>query len=1151
MYQGSVKGRDARCLLDCGANDYFLDGSYAKKLGVHLVEKTTADRVKLADGSYIHSTHCTRITFRLNDFIQTETFHILKLADCDLVLGKPWLVKNDPHIEWASGCITLKYRGKEIKLRPRKDPEIQALRKLLIVSSAQLKKALKDRESKAFLVSLKQLFTADKDNPTPDFANDLKNLLAEFSDVVPKMVNEDDDIQDIKPVFADSAGRDVEHKIELTTDKPPPVHPVYRMSPEELDELRKQLQEFIDRGLIQPSTSPFGAPVLFVKKKNGKLRLVIDYRLLNSITVRDQEPLPRIDDLLDQLHGAKVFSKIDLASGYYQVRVAPEDTPKTAFRTRFGSFEFKVLPMGLCNAPSTFQRMMNRVLGKHLDKFVLIYLDDLLVYSLTWKSHLEHLRIVLSALREHKLLAQASKCEFGTSQVDFLGHVVSDTGIAVDPSKVKSVVEWPVPTCKRDVLAFKGLAGFYRRFVKDFSKIAAPLSSLTGNVPFIWTPKEQEAFDTLKHALTSAPILAVPDFSKPFVVNCDASSHAIGQVLMQGEGSEARVIAYESRKLIDAECNYPVHDKELLSIVHALKKWRHYLAGRRFTLITDNSASKYILTKRTEDLNKRQIRYLDIFADFDMDIVHRPGTTNIVADALSRRPDYVLNAVTRAQINVSTDFMEQVQADALKDPEYCRICDQVGKGSRDDFALREDKLYKGQRLYVPAGELRFKLLSEAHDAPYGGHLGKDKTFDRLSRLYYWPKLHQQVLDYCRSCPTCQANKADHQSPMGLLQPLPIPDKPWDSVSLDLITQLPKTKDGHTAIVVFVDRCSKMILCEATTDTVDAPKLAELFHRAVFRHFGLPLNLVSDRDPRFTSGFWSSLFKMLGTKLKMSTSRHPQTDGQTEKANQTLEDILRAYVSPYHDDWDQHLTMAEFAYNDSVNATTGFTPFYLNHGRHPNTPLNLLYPASTQHLSESVRAFVVRMQDDLARAKQCIKAAQERQAKYADLHRRDYPWQVGDKAWLSYSHLPVPPAHNSKKKLRPRFYGPFPVIEVPSPVVVKLQLPASFKIHPVVHVSNLKANRDGSLEFPDRPAYVSPPAPEMMEDGRPAYTVEAFRNHRHSKGRNSKLSFLVKWLGYGEHVNTWEPASHLQKELSPDSYQGLLDTYLRQAGVSQL
>lgn len=456
----------------------------------------------------------------------------------------------------------------------------------------------------------------------------------------------------------------------------------------------------------------------------------------------------------------------------------------------------------------------------------------------------------------------------------------------------------------------------------------------------------------------------------------------------------------------------------------------------------------------------------------------------------------------------------------------------VEKG-RKDFRVVDGRLYRDKQLYIPAdGGLRHDLLREAHDSPLAGHLGREKTHDRLGRHFYWPRMHQIVQDYCRTCPSCQAIKVEQKKPKGLLQSLSVPGAPWESVSLDLITQLPLTKRGHSSIVVFVDRATKFIYCEPTKDTVTAEELAQLYHRIVFRHHGVPKSLVSDRDTKFTAAFWREMHKSLGTKLNMSTSNHPQTDGQTERANRTLEDMLRAYVSPHHDDWDEHLVNAEFAYNDSVNATTGFTPFYLNYGRHPTTPLSLL--AGAAQTGEQITDFVRRMRDDQEHARTAMRLAQESQARYANAKRRDVEFQVGDKVWLSAKAVRLPDAEHGSRKFRPKYHGPYVIVEKINPVAYKLRLPSNLKIHPVINISFLKANADGSKDFPDRPEYTTPPPPELLS-GEEHFEVEAFRNRRVNR-RNNELEFWVKWAGYGEDHNQWCPSWRLQKDLDATTYQ---------------
>ncbi|WVZ84833.1 hypothetical protein U9M48_031820 [Paspalum notatum var. saurae] len=386
--------------------------------------------------------------------------------------------------------------------------------------------------------------------------------------------------------------RDVEFAIELVPGTAPVSRRPYRMAPDELKELKVQLQEQLDKGFICPSSSHWGCPALFVEKKDqGGKRLCVDYRPLNVVTVKNKYPLPHIDILFDQLVGAKVFSKIDLRSGYYHIKIREEDIPKTAFSTRYGSYEYLVKSFGLTNAPAFFMYMMNSVFMNELDKFIVVFIDDILVYSKSEKEHEEHLRIVLAQLREHKLYAKFSKCAFWLKEVSFLGHILSKKGVAVDPSKVEDVLNWKQPETVTEIRSFLGLAGYYRRFIKDFSKTAKPMTSLTKkNAKYLWSPKCEEAFQTLKRLLTFAPALAQPDVTKPFDVYCDASSNGLGYVLIQ----EGRVIAYASRQLRKHEANYPTHDLELAAVVHALKIWRHYLLGNTCHIYTDHKSQIHL-----------------------------------------------------------------------------------------------------------------------------------------------------------------------------------------------------------------------------------------------------------------------------------------------------------------------------------------------------------------------------------------------------------------------------------------------------------------------------------------------------------------------------------------------------------------------------
>jgi len=382
------------------------------------------------------------------------------------------------------------------------------------------------------------------------------------------------------------------------------------MAPAELKELKAQLKDLLDKGFIQPSISPWGAPVLFVKKKDGSLRMCIDYRQLNKVTIKNKYPLPRIDDLFDQLQGASYFSKIDLRSGYHQLRVRGVDVPKTAFRTRYGHFEFLVMSFGLTNALAAFMDLMNRVFRNFLDSFVIVFIDDILIYSKSEDDHMNHLRIVLQVLKDYQLYAKFSKCEFWLRSVAFLGHIISSEGIEVDPKKTDAVKSWPRPLSPSDIRSFLGLAGYYRRFVEGFSSIASPLTALTQKKSkFEWSESCEKSFQLLKDKLTSAPVLTLPEGTEGFVVYCDASRVGLGCVLMQ----HGKVIAYSSRQLKIHEKNYPTHDLELAAVVFALMIWRHYRYGVHVYVFTDHKSLQYVFSKK--ELNLWQSRWLELLKD--------------------------------------------------------------------------------------------------------------------------------------------------------------------------------------------------------------------------------------------------------------------------------------------------------------------------------------------------------------------------------------------------------------------------------------------------------------------------------------------------------------------------------------------------------
>ncbi|KAJ9528812.1 hypothetical protein QJQ45_000053 [Haematococcus lacustris] len=1036
----------------------------------------------------------------------------------DIVLGKPWLAAKNPCVDWINNVVRLDHAGSTHTLTPPPLTPLQA-DQLNLLSAPRFRRAA--RHDEVFMALLTQQpnpstppsTSTSSSTPAPDpppLHPKAAALVQQYPSVFPKEL----------PAVQDMPRRSVDHTIHLTGPAPSP-RPIYRMSQPELDQLKKQLDDLLAKGFIRPSTSPFAAPVLFVRKKDGSLRLCVDFRALNQQTLKNRYPLPRIDDLLDQLSGAQVFSKIDLRSGYHQIRVAEDDIPKTAFRTRYGHYEFTVLPFGLCNAPATFQQLMNDVFKPHLDDFVLVYLDDILVFSKSAADHERHLHLTLSLLRQHQLCANLAKCAFWLDTVDFLGHVVSAAGIQPDPTKVKAVLDWPAPQDKHQLRSFLGTANYYRRLLHHHAHRVLPLTDLLRDEqPWRWGEAEQRAFADIKAAMASSPVVRPPDFSLPFTVKTDASLFAIGAVLTQQDSSGAEyVVAYESRKLNPAQVNYPAHERELLAVLHALTTWRHYLLGRPFIVETDNSATTHVLTQ--SNLTGRQMRWTQRLAEFDITFVHKAGKHHTVPDALSRRPDHQLTALSI--VDPDPSFFSTFDRHAPEDPAYQAALSQAlsppSPSSPTHLQVIEGRLYTTStppRLYIPSSPLRAQLLHEAHDAHTAAHLGRAKTLERLQRHFYWPQMHKTVQEYVRTCDKCQRNKATNQLPPGLLQPLPIPSRNWQQVSMDFIGPLPATPRGHTMIFTIVDKLSKMIHLIPTTTTATAHDTARLFFDHIFKHHGLPEAIISDRDPKFTSDFWTSLFHLTGTRLLLSSAYHPQTDGQTERANRTVEDMLRPYVNDHKSDWDQHLAAVEFAYNSSEHVGTGFTPFYLNYGQHPTTPSALLLPPPTLVPSQAAEDFVTSMRNNLTAARSALQRSIDTQKLHADQHRRHEEFEVGDLVLLSCANLNLQTAVNSAK-LQPRFVGPFKVLAKHSPVSYKLDLPSSMRILPTFHISRLRPYLSSS-SFPERAVELQP-SPVII-DGEAYFTVEAILGRRWNDAQHA-FQYLIKWAGYDDSFNSWE------------------------------
>ena len=1366
--RGHVGRNVATFMLDSGASSDFMDPDFARACG--LVPTPSSRTIRLADGSIVAASGEVTVSYTLTSAGKgaapvafSSTFTVTPLQGYDAILGMSWLDEHDPEIGWRERSLTTRTTGRSPALFRPLDAGNQHTTLATLTMNGVRKAIARDEVDELYALFVRPAGSADAAAPppppvvppTPKEQALADALLREYADVFGAEPN------GVPP------SRGVEHRIVLVPGAvPPPVRPLRHQSSKDLAFFEEYTRELVAAGKMQLSNSPFGAMALIVRKKDGTSRVVIDYRDLNELTVKNKYPLPLMDELFDRVTGAQYFTKLDLKGGFHQILIHEDDRAKTAFRTRYGSYEYRVLPMGLCNAPGTFMELMNSVFRDMLDRSVLVFLDDILVFSKTLEEHVTHLREVLDRLRAQKLYAKLSKCELIRRMVTFLGHLLGVDGLRVMADKVGAVREWPTPRSATDVRAFLGLAGFYRRFVKDFSLVALPLSDLTKDkVAFAWSAAAQSAFDALKRALCSAPVLLIADPTKPYTLNTDACDFAIGATLQQDHGNGLQPVAFMSRKLKDAEINYDTREKEALALVSACKHWRQYLHSELpFTLLSDHDSLKYFKTMPLVAGKGRIARWIDDMSEFKYTIAHIPGKDNIVADALSRRADYkdaapvteslapirvrppdepplvvaarrerdrasaevseapaaglpapkangtvvmpsqrctatartgnqcrsrtargqfcwnhlrsisglqlkksaipnaglglhaarALPADTRidytgdrvpleserdggvyfleltvdsaidaartnagygrwvndpkgsgrsanaefvlytppgmsriacvkttraiavgeeivvpyggaywrfhaaqlklklkrrngaaprkaarvvwarkrgrpvgagdaalalaaiSQTSITSALLDSLRAAAAADSEYAAQLTTPPAG----ITAHDGLLWAGSLLRVPTGTaLRTRILAECHDAVTGAHFGRDKTLAALKSRFEWAGMATDAERYVSTCDACQRNKPSQQLTPGALMPLPLPERVGAEWTTDAVTGLPKTKRGHDAIQVYVERLCKLKHFVASRSTDGAVEMARSLTHAVIRPHGVPEVIVSDRDPRFTATFYKEFTKLIGADLRMSTARHPQTDGQSEREIKTLITALRAFCNDHQDDWDDYLDLLELGFNSAVQASTQRTPFEMLYGMQPRLPIDVALASAPRNPAAVDRA--TRMRAAVEYAREHLLTAQERQIRNAS--RRPASLSVGDLVLLSTDGLTLRDFGN---KLCARYVGPFAVTAAVNANAYTLALPPQLSaLHPTFNVDKLKLYRSGAAAFPDRPAPFArpPPVADADSNGDAQWEVERITAQR-KRGRGHE--YLVSWVGYPAEENEWRTRADL-------------------------
>ena len=675
----------------------------------------------------------------------------------------------------------------------------------------------------------------------------------------------------------------------------------------------------------------------------------------------------------------------------------------------------------------------------------------------------------------------------------------------MDPGKVQAVQDWPVPQNRTEVRGFLGLTGFYRAFIRSYGALALPITQLLRKEQdFKWGPEQQEAFQRLKDAITTQPVLAMPDPEQQFELETDASDYALGAQLGQRDNQgKVKPVAYYSKKLDNTQRNYQIHDKELMAIVEAFRTWRQYLSGARHPVkvYTDHKNLAQFTTTKT--LNKRQVRWAEFLAEFDFTIQYRKGSENGRADALSRRPDHYEEIQnTGAILKTNPDGTLTTQVKELGVVLTVREDSKLAR-AKDGRSIVEDQDAEA-------------VVRRIHEAPAHGHQGIRKTSARVNRHYQVSNLREIVTRVVNECVTCGKVKAGRHKMYGELQPLPVAQGPWDSISMDFITKLPLSHEPLTetlydSILVIVDRFTKYAIFLPYKEASGAQELAYTMLREVFSHHGLPGEIVSDRDRKFVSKFWQALVRRLGVKHKMSTAYHPQTDGQTERTNQTLEQYLRAYVNYPQDDWVQHLPLAQFAYNSAVTETTKVTPYYANYGYEPTA----YREAGEESRNPRAEAWADKQQGIMETVRKELEFTRARMRKYTDRKRiPGPPIKVGDKVYLLRRNIRT---KRPSEKLDYRKLGPFKIKRKLSDVTYELQLPDGMRrIHPVFHVSLLE-------KAPSRASCGQQEINEQQNQEE-EYEVEEILDSR--KGNGPETEYLIKWKGYGHEENTWEPETNL-------------------------
>lgn len=814
----------------------------------------------------------------------------------------------------------------------------------------------------------------------------------------------------------------VRHKIE--TDSPPIKQRSYRVNPIMQGRIDKEVEQMLKEGIIERSDSPWSSPVLMVPKKDGSYRFCVDFRQLNKVTRRDAYPLPFMDSILDRLGNSRYLSSLDIKSAYWQIEIDESSRQYTAFSIPGrGHFQFRRLPFGLHNAPATWQRLIDNVLGPELEPYVFVYLDDVIITTPDFETHVKVLSEVFNRLTSAGLTLSRDKCKFCLAELRYLGMIVNRDGINVDPEKVSAILNLKPPSSVKEVRSLLGMVSWYRRFIPDLSTLIAPVAALLKKrTPFSWSEECEKSFRDLKNLLISAPVLSSPRFDLPFTLQTDASGYGLGGVLTQYHPDGEKVVCYVSRSLTRQERAYSTTERECLAVIWAIEKLRPYLEGTKFTVITDHYSLLWL--NKIKDVSGRLTRWSLRLQAWDFDILHRKGRDIVVPDLLSR--SVPVTDEVNVSICMSSDdkwynkMLELVENSPLKYPKFRVESNRLYKYIPTTFASFENDEYAWKEI-VPK-DRRLQVIKNLHDNPTSGHTGTFKTFHRVRQQYYWPKMRHDITKYVKNCHTCSQYKGEPRKGYGYMSRRPMPDKPWQVISLDLQGPFPRSSQGYTYILVVFDELSKFPMTfplrSATTKSI--VKQVEDY---VFLLFGTPAAIIVDNGSQLRGNVFTKFCKEYGVEIWFNALYHPQAN-PTERINRTIKTMLASFVGDNHRNWCSYLPKITCAIRTSVQETTKQTPYFVNFGREHiidgRKHKFLSRAASSEHTEPCrVKAFQELYADIKKRLEKSFLRSKERY----DLRKRPIEYSESDLVWLK-NYVQSDASRYFTSKLAPKFVGPY-------------------------------------------------------------------------------------------------------------------------------